>query len=164
MSVDATTSESISKIWGALLNPTSGLDTPSFAAVIAGLAELGVNRYRVDFVAKTITSYVGTEVDLYAFPKPQKTEAGLEKWSPAQISKAIKKEQDKSKNGRGDFAEFETEIVAGGVSEYTVYFNSKKVIYAGVLGDLQVETFPGVQPSAKANAQRLREAVGMVDI
>ena len=164
MPVDAATSESISKVWGALLNPTSGLDTPTFAATIAALAELGVNRYRVDFVAKKITSYIGTEVDEYNFPNPQDDGAGTVKWSTAQVSKAIKKAQDKAKTGRSDYAEFERDAVAGGVSEYTVYFGGKKVVYASVLGDLHVEQFPGVQANAKADAQKLREAVGMVDI
>jgi len=164
MPVDAATKESISKVWGALLNPTSNLDTPTFAATIAALAELGVNRYRVDFVANKITYYVGTEADVYDFPKPQDTGAGTFKWSTAQVSKAIKKAQDKAKTGRSDYAEFEKDAVEAGVSEYTVYFGGKKVVYASVLGDLHVEQFPGVQANAKADAQRLREAVGMVDI
>jgi uncharacterized protein YbcV (DUF1398 family) len=164
MTVDAATGDALSKIWGALLNPTSGIDTPTFPATIAALAELGVNRYRVDFVAKNITSYVGTEVDVYSFPVPQETPAGTVKWSTALVTKAIKKAQDKAKEGRADFAEFERDIVAGGVSEYTVYFGGKKVVYASVLGDVFQEAFPGVQANAKADARRLREAVGMVDI
>jgi uncharacterized protein YbcV (DUF1398 family) len=162
MPVDAATSEALGKIYNAVFNPTSGIDTPTFPAVVAALSELGVNRYRVDFIAQTVTSYVGTEADVYSFSAA--SNAGTVAWSEDKVKKAIKKAQDKAKEGRSDYAEFEKEAIAGGVSDYTTYIDGKKVVYSGVLGNLHVEAFPGPQPSAKPDARRLREAVGMVDI
>ncbi|KIW02713.1 uncharacterized protein PV09_06149 [Verruconis gallopava] len=162
MPVDAATSAALAKIWDSNFNPTAGIDTPTFPATIAALAALGVNRYRVDFVAQTVTSYVGTEVDTYTFSHA--TDAGTIKWSETKLKQAIKKAQDKAKSGRSDYAEFEKEAIAAGVSDYTTYLDGKRVVYASVLGDLYTEPFSVVQTGAKPDARRLREAVGMVDI
>ncbi len=162
MPVDSASSEALHKIFDTIFNPSSGIETPTFPATVAALSELGVNRYRVDFIGQTVTSYIGTEADVYSFSA--ETLAGTVPWSETKVKAAIKKAQDKAKVGRSDYKEFEMDAISGGVSDYTTYIDGKKVVYLGVLGDLHVESFAGVLQSAKPDARRLREAVGMVDI
>jgi len=172
MPVDAATSEALHKIWSQTFkpDPSSGLDTPTFAATVAALSELGVNRYRIDFIAGSVTTYLSTEADVYdissAFTKNEDATPGTVKWDISKIKAGIKKAQDKGKEGRSDYAGFEKDIIAGGVTDYTTYIDGKKVIYAGVLGDSHTELFPGATAAAakSESAQRLRQAVGMVEM
>lgn len=170
MPVDAATSDALSKIWTAIFSPTSGLDSPTFPALIAALAELGVNRYRIDFVARVVTTYVGTAADTYTISetasKGESPTPGTVAWDISKIKAAVKTAQEKGKDGRSDFAGFEKDVIDGGVTDYTVYIDGKKAIYAGVLGDSYIDQFLGASSAAakSESARKLREQVGMVEM
>jgi uncharacterized protein YbcV (DUF1398 family) len=134
---------SIRSILAAVHSP-AGLPFPQ---TVAQLSALGVARYRVDYVSRTITTYTSTSSS--SAPQHSTTTFPVEHsytfggWDKEGISKAIRKAQA----AEGNYIDFSEGIVKNGVTDYTAYFEGKKVVYCGALGEVHVEWFPGAKPS-----------------
>ncbi len=59
------TSAAIREIWEKVNSP-SGL---AFPQTVGQLTTLGVTRYHIDYVAATVTAYIGSEADVAPIPK-----------------------------------------------------------------------------------------------
>ncbi|OCL07207.1 hypothetical protein AOQ84DRAFT_62796 [Glonium stellatum] len=126
----------IRAVWAAVHSP-SGL---SFPAAASSLSALGVSRYRVDYIARTATAYVGTDVDVAPIPS-YSTLAGSQPWDISKLSAGIKNAQA----GVGIYEDFSKAAIEAGVTDYTAYLEGKRVVYSGALGDTHTEWFPGAK-------------------
>ncbi|KAF2257303.1 hypothetical protein BU26DRAFT_514002, partial [Trematosphaeria pertusa] len=147
---------SLYSIWAAVHSP-SGLPFPT---TVARLTSLGITRYRVDYVARTITAYRPSPVQPTSDPPTSSSAAALPSfaadtapfptahlyalgsWDKEGVVKAIRRAQA----GEGNYIEFSEAVVAAGVTDYTCYIEGKNVVYAGEKGEMHVEWFPGAGP------------------
>jgi uncharacterized protein YbcV (DUF1398 family) len=128
---------SISKQIHAVWKEAFSVNGISFPRLIATFTELGVKRYHVDFIAGTITAYVGHEADVATVPlEKYKTESA---WNTEKIKEAIRQISSDSIT----YSEFQQRILAAGVTNYWAYIAGKRVAYMGDYGDIHVEWFPG---------------------
>ena len=134
--MNSTLSASIRKVWSDVHAP-KGLPFP---VTVQRCLELGVERYHVDYVAKTITAYVGTAIDV-APVHLEAADASAE-WDIAKIKEALRLVQ----SGAISYQEFSRGVIDGGVTNYWAFLKGKRVLYIGKLGDYHVEWFPGAQP------------------
>jgi len=143
-SIDPETTATLHKIWSQVHDPKSGL---TFPETISALANLGVNRYRVDFIASSVSAYVGNQADTYTLPDHvSDLNPGTIAWAPEKLKEAVREAQALAKSGKGDYNEFCRKAVMAGVVEYTTYIDGKKVVYIGPLGESHTEWFPGSEP------------------
>jgi len=144
MPVDAETTATLHKLWTRVYSPTDSL---TFPETVGALANLGVSRYRVDFVTSTTTAYIGPQADTYAFESHvSDLHPGIIPWAVEKLKAAIAGAQAAAAKGEGDYVEFCRKAVEGGVVEYTTYIDGKRVTYGGALGDAHTEWFPGAGP------------------
>lgn len=127
-------SNEIRQVWQEVHSP-NGLPFPQ---TVERLLRLGVERYHVDYTAKTITAYVGRDVDV-AQVGTLATIEGAPSWSPEKVKESIRKVQ----SGSISYTEFSKGIIDGGVTNYWAYLAGKRVMYMGRYGDFHVELFPG---------------------
>ncbi len=140
-------SAAIHQVWDKVNSP-SGLPFP---ATVAALTELGVTRYRVDYVAGTVTAYIDgqdgiSEVDIAPLASPGQQSAGspeAKKWDAEALVKAIRGAQAGT---IGNYHDFSKAAVAAGVTDYVCYIKGQRVVYLGGLGDGHTEWFPGAKP------------------
>jgi uncharacterized protein YbcV (DUF1398 family) len=108
-----------------------------FPEVVMKLAAAGVERYRVDFVAKQKNSYgVNNEFYGHSFSN---------EWPPVATifnATAVKSAIVASQQGEIDYKTFLNLITEAGCSHYEVFITAKKVIYYGRDGSQHVELFP----------------------
>jgi hypothetical protein len=142
--VPSETSAALEAIWHRVHSPTGF----PFPLTIAALQKLHVTRYRVDYIACTVTAYITSppsgasetstlfstlpipsHVDLRSSPIP---------WDARKLVAAVRKAQA----GEGNYVSFSNEAVEAGVTDYTVYITGRKVIYFGENGDSHTELFP----------------------
>ncbi|KAF2267166.1 hypothetical protein CC78DRAFT_614330 [Lojkania enalia] len=115
---------SLQQIWAQVHSPR-GLYFPK---TVATLLNLGISRYRIDYVTRTITTYTSLSnttstspvFDVSAFPTEHKYEFGAN-----------------------------DEAVMVGVVEYVAFLDGKKVMYVGQLGEVHTEWFPGAKPDGE---------------
>jgi len=133
------TSAAIRAIWTKVHSP-AGFPFPS---TVAALTQLGVTRYRADYTTNTVTAYIDFTGETDVAPLAINNHLGTagQKWSLDGLRKAIQNAQA----GVGNYHDFSAAAVAAGVAEYTCYIVGKKVVYAGVLGELHTEWFPGAR-------------------
>ena len=108
----------------------------SFPRLVTRFTELGVKRYHVDFVAGTVTSYVGHGADVATVPLEKiETESA---WNAENIKEAIRR----ISSGSITYSEFQQRILDAGVTNYWTYIAGKRIAYMGEYGDAHVEWFP----------------------
>ncbi|MGA8086059.1 MAG: DUF1398 family protein [Terracidiphilus sp.] len=109
----------------------------TFAEVVKGLLEVGVESYRVDFATKEKTHYLsdGTThaVPMILVPGPISTE-----FRSVDLVAAIRGAQADTVR----YPEFVTRSTAAGVIGYWAFLTGKKVIYFGRKGEQHTEEFP----------------------
>ncbi|KAF2729077.1 hypothetical protein EJ04DRAFT_568986 [Polyplosphaeria fusca] len=113
--------------------------------VVSNLLFLGITRYRVDFLARTITSYAsathGYAVHIAPFPASHEHKFGS-KWNEEKLVEAIRRAQ----RGEGNYIEFSKKVVEeAGVADYVAYLEGGRVVYFGEGGEERVEWFPGAK-------------------
>ena len=131
-------STAIRSVWEKVHSPT-GLPFPS---TVAALRSLGVTRYRVDYVASSVTAYIGSFADVAPMPEHDSNEEsfkpGTVTWDVAKLIQAIRKAQA----GEGNYWDFSRCAVEAGVTDYSTYIEGKKVVYNGKDGESHTEWFP----------------------
>jgi hypothetical protein len=104
-------SERLHGLWNeALSSPTM-----RFAEALPRLLQIGVQRYHVDFAAKTITAYVANEayITSLAFPPVE----GEHKWNLEKIFDACRLIGEE----KISYFEFSRRVVSEGLTDYWVY-------------------------------------------
>jgi uncharacterized protein YbcV (DUF1398 family) len=150
MTIDPETTASLHKIWDKVhaAKNNNGL---TFPETITALSDLGVSRYRVDFISSSTNAYVGNQVDEYTYTDHvSDLNPGTIAWAPEKLKAAVKETQALADKGKGDYTEFCRKAVLAGVVEYVCYIDGKKVVYFGPLGESYTEWFPGAGPKAEA--------------
>ena len=132
--MNPTISNQIRQVWHEVHSP-NGLPFPQ---TVERLVRLGVERYHVDYVAQTITAYVGHDVDV-AQVATLATIEGASSWNAETIKESLRQVQ----SGSISYGEFSKGIIDGGVTNYWAYLAGKRVVYMGQYGDIHVEWFPG---------------------
>ncbi len=108
----------------------------TFPEVVGALAAEGVERYHVDLVNMTKTTYMPCgETDVHAFDF---TGTVADRFSGDGVVAAIRAVQKREIKYR----EFLTRILAAGCTGYGVYLGGAKAIYFGRRGEFHVEDFP----------------------
>jgi uncharacterized protein YbcV (DUF1398 family) len=134
-------SQSIRAVWHKV-HSAEGLPFPQ---TVSALMALGVSRYHIDYVARTATAYVfntqtgATDIDVADIPSPFKPQHASAKWSEEGVVGAVGRVQ----KGEVTYAQFATQCIESGVTNYFAYLEGKRVIYFGALGDVHIEWFPG---------------------
>jgi uncharacterized protein YbcV (DUF1398 family) len=104
-----------------------------FRFALAKLAPLGVTRYQIDFVSRSVTTYSGplattSGVGLLV-------DAGTNEWDENRLKTAI----SDAASGRINFAEFCGEIAVAGVVNYFASLETRRVIYMGKNMETSIE-------------------------
>ena len=138
-------STQVRQVWAAVHSPSTS-EALTFPQTVGRLAALGVTRYHVDYVARTVTAYrdlpfVGTRVDVALTPALESVDKEYD-WDVEKVKESIRLVQQ----GKLNYAEFSREVIEGGVVDYWAYLSGKRVVYCGALGDMHVEWFPGQGP------------------
>lgn len=137
-------SQSIQAVWHKV-HSAQGLPFPQ---TVSALMALGVTRYHIDYVASTATAYVSNaetgavEVDIADIPSYFQPQHASSKWNEEGVVDAIRRVQ----KGEVTYAQFATQCIEAGVTNYFAYLEGKRVVYFGALGDAHVEWFPGAGP------------------
>jgi len=131
--MDAETRSAIYQVWSEAHAP----DGLPFPKAVERLLNLGVERYHIDYVASTVTTYVGRAADR-AEIAAYHTSTQTFPWDAAKVAAAIKRVQA----GETSYSEFSKEMIEAGVTNYFAYLEGQKVIYMGALGDVHTELFP----------------------
>jgi uncharacterized protein YbcV (DUF1398 family) len=152
MTIDPETTASIHKIWDHVHKPKDN-NQPTFPEIVSALADLGVSRYRVDFISSSTSAYVGNQWDEYTYTDHvSDLNPGTISWASEKLKIAIEEAQALAEKGEADYAEFCRKIVLAGVVEYVVYIDGKKVVYFGPLGESHTEWFMGHGPKEETGA------------
>ncbi|CAO2650037.1 Nn.00g013290.m01.CDS01 [Neocucurbitaria sp. VM-36] len=136
--MNAATRSALASIWAAVHSSPSSLPFPE---VIAQLTALGVSRYRVDYITRTITAYTPSNPpQAHTTPFPEAFEYEFGPWDMVGIMLAIRGALG---GGEGGYSAFSKAVVGSGVVECTVYVGGRKVVYGGSEGEGHTEWFPG---------------------
>jgi uncharacterized protein YbcV (DUF1398 family) len=134
-------SAAIRSVWEKVHSST-GLPFPS---TVAALQSIGVTRYHVDYVASTVTAYIGSSADVASMPMHDSSQEsfkpGTVTWDATKLIQAIRKAQA----GEGNYWDFSRIAIEAGVTDYTTYIEGKRVVYNGKDGDSHTEWFPGAK-------------------
>lgn len=109
---------------------------------------LGVTRYHIDYVASTATAYVpnahsgAVDIDVAEIPSHYNPQYASAKWSDEGVVNAIGRVQ----KGEVTYAQFATQCIEAGVTNYFACLEGQRVVYFGARGDVHVEWFPGAGP------------------
>ncbi|KAE9984161.1 hypothetical protein EG328_009040 [Venturia inaequalis] len=115
MTVDPETTASIHKIWDKIHTPKNNAQ-PTFPETIAALADLGVSRYRVDFISSSTSAYLSTQWDEYMYTNHvSDLNPGTIAWSPEKLKVAVEEAAALAEKGKGDNVEFCRKVVQAGV-------------------------------------------------
>ena len=117
--------------------------TLSFPEVVAGLVAAGVEYYRVDFAAKSLAYYDGSDAVVQVPLDFEGLPAIARDFDAAALRAAI---LDSQRNGQS-FRRFCERVVAAGVQGYFAFLRGQRVAYFGRGGDQHVEWFPGAKPT-----------------
>lgn len=155
MTIDPETTASIHKIWDRIHTPKNNAQ-PTFPETIAALADLGVSRYRVDFISSSTSAYLSTQWDEYMYINHvSDLNPGTIAWSPEKLKVAIDEAAALAEKGEGDNVEFCRKVVQAGVVEYAVYIDGKKVVYFGPMGESFKVDFKGHHDGLKVEASKV---------
>ncbi|TID15903.1 hypothetical protein E2P81_ATG08766 [Venturia nashicola] len=142
MTIDPETTASIHKIWDKIHTPNNA--QPTFPETITALADLGVSRYRVDFISSSTSAYLSTQWDEYMYTNHvSDLNPGTIAWSLEKLRVAVEEAAALAEKGEGDNVEFCRKLVRAGVVEYAVYIDGKKVVYFGPMGEMFEVRFRG---------------------
>jgi len=133
-------STAIRAVWEKV-HSSAGLPFPS---TVAALQSLGVTRYHVDYIASSVTAYIGSSADVAPMPEHGSEESlkpGTVTWDDAKLVQSIRKAQA----GEGNYWDFSRGAIEAGVTDYTTYIEGKKVVYNGKDGESHTEWFPGAK-------------------
>lgn len=109
-----------------------------FPEVVQTLAAIGLESYRVDLVMKQKIFYMPDgqiHVEDFKFSSKQ---APAKEFSEERLISAVRSVQA----DLIDYQQFLEEILAAGVTHYSVFIQGHKTLYCGRLGDFYVESFP----------------------
>jgi uncharacterized protein YbcV (DUF1398 family) len=112
-------------------------DTP-FPAVVAKLAEAGVEAYAADLIALRETCY-GAGNDSVDEPMPLTDVPAIARlFDGNRVAATVAAIQ----RGEIGYAQFLRRIMRAGCAGYSVFFGGRKVMYFGRQGDVHTEYFP----------------------
>jgi uncharacterized protein YbcV (DUF1398 family) len=152
MTIDPETTASLHKIWDKVHTPKNN-SQPTFPETVRAVSDLGVSRYRVDFITSSTNAYVGNQADEYTYADHvSDLNPGTIEWAPEKLKAAIQEAQVLADKGKGDYTEFCRKAIMAGVVEYAVFIDGKKVVYFGPLGESYTESLSGHKPKAAASA------------
>jgi hypothetical protein len=126
-------SEQLFKLW----NDALSLPTMRFAEALPRLLQLGVQRYHVDYVAKTITAYVANEA--YVTPLSFPPIEGEHQWNIEKILEGGKLIEEE----KISYFEYSRRVINEGLTDYCVYITGQRVVFLGALGESHVLGFSG---------------------
>ncbi|MCD6036072.1 MAG: Phage envelope protein [Rickettsiales bacterium] len=109
----------------------------SFPEVVARLAATGVERYMVDLVGQSKSSYSLDGMTYHEAITLHNNDV-----AEAFDATAVKSAITDSQQGRIKYQAFLSRIMKAGCSHYEVFITGKKVIYCGRNGDQHIELFP----------------------
>jgi uncharacterized protein YbcV (DUF1398 family) len=124
----------LSKVWDQVYSP-EGL---SFPQVMQQLAPIGVDRYHVDFVSRSITAYMGLEFERLQIDQIESVNAKHE-FNVSKIKEVVREIQANNLS----YTKFCEGLIEAGVTNYWAYLAGQRVIYASAEGDFHTEWFPG---------------------
>lgn len=152
MPIDAATIDGLYEVWSKVYNPEKGRGL-TFPETVHSLADLGVNRYRVDFITSTATAYIKGDACVYHFPSyaTDTVVPGMILWSLEKLRTAIKKAREDAKNMVPDLPNYTRQIVEAGVVDYTCFIEGRRVTYTGYLGEHYSAWFMGAGADAPLN-------------
>lgn len=153
MPIDDATVKSLHEVWDRVYRPQNGSKGLTFPDTVHSLADLGVNRYRVDFIANTATAYIKGDCCVYHFPSyaTDLIVPGTIPWSLERLRIAIKKAREDAKNNTPDLPNYTRQIVEAGVVDYTCFIEGRRVTYSGYLGEMYSAWFMGAGADAPLN-------------
>ncbi len=109
----------------------------TFPETIRRMAADGIERYHADLVRLEKTHYRGASS--HSEPMPLTSAPAVpDEFRVSEVKDALAAIQQR----QIQYPEFLRRVMAAGVSDYTVYLNSRKAIYTGRAGDSYVELFP----------------------
>lgn len=151
MTIDPETTSSIHKIWDHLHTPKNNTQ-PTFPETITALADLGVSRYRVDFISSSTSAYLSTQWDEYIYTNHvSDLNPGTIAWSHDKLKLAVEEAAALAEKGESDNVGFCRKVVLAGVVEYVVYIDGKKAVYLGPKGECFTEEVKGHGLKVEAN-------------
>ena len=153
MGIDAATIDGLHEVWNKVYLPEKGRGL-TFPETVASLADLGVNRYKVDFITNTATAYIKGDACVYHFPtyRTETLVPGTISWSLEKLRTAIKKAREDAKNNVPDLPNYTVQIVEAGVVDYTCFIEGRRVTYSGYLGEMYSAWFMGAGADSPLNA------------
>lgn len=152
MTIDPETTAAIHKIWDRIHTPKDNAQ-PTFPETIVALADLGVSRYRVDFISSSTSAYLSTQWDEYMYTNHvSDLNPGTIAWDPKKLKVVVDEAAVMADKGEADNVEFSRKIVLAGVVEYAVYIDGKKVVYFGPMGESFTVWFKGHGPKAETSS------------
>lgn len=151
--IDTSIAYGLTEIWTKVYSPEPGTGL-TFPQTVHSLSELGVTRYRVDFVTNTAIAYIGGSAHIYHFPSyaTEEITPGAIPWSLVKVRAAIKKAREDAKNLKPDLPNYTRQIVEAGVCDYTCFIEGARVTYSGYLGEQHSAWFMGGGPEIPASA------------
>lgn len=159
--IDTSLAFSLREVWTRVYSPEPGTGL-TFPETVQRLADLGVTRYRVDFVTNTTIAYIGGSAHLYHFPSYATEEVipGSIPWSLEKLRTAIKKAREDAKNSKPDLPTYTRQIVEAGVCDYTCFIEGRRVTYTGYLGEQYSAWFIGADQAMNPGLVRRNTATG----
>jgi uncharacterized protein YbcV (DUF1398 family) len=109
----------------------------SFPQVVGMLLGVGVSSYHKDFLRSEITYYL-QDGSSHVSKLPLPNEPVAPHFDAGAVAAAVKAAQ-----GGLPFPQFLRRILQAGCTGYTAYLQGERVSYAGALGDVYTEYFPG---------------------
>lgn len=118
--------------------------TIAFPEVVRRLHDVGVERYHADFTRDECSYYMPNgESHVMGLGGPREPIA--ESFDAAEVEAAIRSIQ----RGEIVYVEFLRRIVAAGCVGYFIQITGGRALYFGRDGDIHIEPFPALSPSAK---------------
>jgi uncharacterized protein YbcV (DUF1398 family) len=156
MPIDQATIDGLHEVWAKVYTPKEGKGL-TFPQTVNGLADLGVTRYRVDYVTSTVTAYIKGEAVIYHFPSyaTEDLVPGTIMWSLDKLRTAIKKAREDAKKAVPDLPNYTRQIIEAGVVDYTCFIEGRRVTYSGYLGEMYSAWFMGVDDAVPLNTSGL---------
>jgi uncharacterized protein YbcV (DUF1398 family) len=126
--MDPSIAEELSELWNIVISAPTIL----FKDVLPTLVRLAVQRYHVDFVARTITIYVANHAYVTKVAFPPFAPGPEAKWDTKGMVLAVKMIEAEEIS----YEEFARMVVGYGVTNYWVFMEGPKALYLGAKGEV----------------------------
>lgn len=126
-------SQQVRALWQEIHSPTNPL---TFPQTVQRLLQLGVTRYHVDYVTRSVTAYADgadSQTDV-VYPPDLETVDKEYPWNIEKVKESIRQVQA----GSLSYSQFSRGLIEGGVTNYWGYLKNIKVVYCSALGDFHV--------------------------